>query len=161
MDNKNTVLIFSIIIVFAGISAYFKLGKLKNPTFTIQTALVITEFPGASPREVERLVTDPLEKAVQAMGQLKHVRSKSVAGRSTIYVDIKDSNPPSAMPQIWNNLRERIQDARAYLPSGAGRPDVIDHFGRSYGILLALSGDGYSMRELREYATHIKKRLKK
>ena len=161
MNNKNTVLIFALIIILGGISSYFKLGKLKNPTFTIQTALVITEFPGASPREVERLVTDPLEKAVQTMGQLKHVRSKSEAGRSTIYVDIKDSNPPSAMPKIWTNLRERIRDARAHLPPGAGRPDVIDHFGRSYGILLALTGDGYSMRELREYANYMKKRLKK
>ncbi|MCA1742493.1 MAG: efflux RND transporter permease subunit [Desulfonatronovibrio sp.] len=161
MNNKNTVLIFALIIILGGVSAYFKLGKLKNPELTIQTALVITEFPGASPGEVERLVTDPLEKAVQAMGQLKHVRSKSEAGRSTIFVDIKDSYPPSAMPQIWTDLRERIRDARAILPPGAGRPDVIDHFGRSYGILLALTGDGYSMRELREYANYMKKRLKK
>ncbi|WP_462324348.1 efflux RND transporter permease subunit [Desulfoplanes sp.] len=161
MNNKNTVLIFTLIIILGGVSSYFELGKLKNPTFTIQTALVLTEYPGGSPQEVERLVTDPLEKAIQAMGQLKHVRSKSEAGRSTIYVDIKDSNPPSAMPQIWTNLRERIRDARAYLPPGAGTPDVIDHFGRSYGILLALSGEGYSMRELRGYANYMKKRLKK
>ena len=161
MQNKNTVLIFTLIIIIGGVSAYYKLGKLKNPTFTIQTALVVTEFPGASPTDVERLVTEPLEKAVQAMGQLKHVRSKSEAGRSTLYVDIKDSNPPSAMPQIWTTLRERIRDAQAYLPPGAGTSKVIDHFGRSYGILLALSGDGYSMRELREYANHMKKRFKK
>lgn len=161
INNKNTVLIFSIIIILGGISAYTQLGKLKNPTFTIQTALVVTEFPGASAREVERLVTDPLEKAVQAMGQLKHVRSRSEAGRSTLFVDIKDDNPPSAMPQIWTDLRERIRDAQNHLPSGAGPSDVVDHFGRSYGILLALTGEGYSMRELRHYANFMKKRLKK
>ncbi len=161
INNKNTVLIFSIIIILGGISAYTQLGKLKNPTFTIQTALVVTEFPGASASEVERLVTDPLEKAVQAMGQLKHVRSRSEAGRSTLFVDIKDDNPPSAMPQIWTDLRERIRDAQDQLPSGAKPSDVVDHFGRSYGILLALTGDGYSMRELRHYANVMKKRLKK
>jgi multidrug efflux pump subunit AcrB len=161
MNNKNTVIIFTIILILGGISAYFKLGKLKNPTFTIQTAVVITAFPGASAEEVERLVTEPLEKAIQAMGQLKHVRSKSEPGTSTIFVDIKDSNPPSAMPQIWTDLRERIRDAQNLLPPSAGPSDVIDHFGRSYGILLALSGDGFSMRELRHYANYMKKRLKK
>ncbi len=160
MNNKNTVLIFTLIIILGGISSYFKLGKLKNPTFTIHTALVTTEFPGASPAEVERLVTDPLEKAVQAMGQLKHVRSKSEAGRSTLHVKVKEDNPPSAMPQIWTNLRERIRDARSALPPGAKNPRVRDHFGRTYGILLALTGEGYSMRELREYANYMKKSFK-
>jgi len=160
MNNKNTVIIFSILVVIGGVNAYLQLGKLKNPEFTIQTALVVTPYPGASAREVADLVTEPLEQAVQTMGSLEHVRSTSQTGLSTVFVDIKDSYPPSAMPQIWTNLRERVQDAQPLLPSGAGPSEVIDHFGRSYGIFLALTGKGFSMNELRHYAQYMQKRLK-
>ena len=159
LKNRNTVLIFSIIIILGGVNAYVGLGKLKNPAFTIKEALVITEYPGASPLEVEKLVTDPLEKAVRKMGSLKHVKSTSEAGRSTLYVDIMGDEPPSAMPRIWTELRERIGDAQAALPPGAGTSEVIDHFGRSYGILLGMSGEGFSMSELRRHAEFAKKRL--
>lgn len=158
--NKTTVMIFSLFIVLGGISAYFNMGKLKNPTFTIQTAVVITQYPGASAEEVELQVTEVIEKAVQKLGSLKHVRSMSQPDISTVFVDIQDSYPPEAMPQIWNNLRERIHNAQGLLPKGAGPSQVIDHFGETYGVFLALSGAGFSYEELRRYAEYMQKRLK-
>ncbi len=110
--NKTTVMIFSLFITLGGVSAYFNIGKLKNPTFTIQTAVVITQYPGASAEEVELQVTEVIEKAAQKLGSLKHVRSMSQPDVSTVFVDIEDSYPPEAMPQIWNNLRERIHNAQ-------------------------------------------------
>ncbi|MBW2204601.1 MAG: efflux RND transporter permease subunit [Deltaproteobacteria bacterium] len=127
--NKTTVMIFSLFIVLGGIFVYFDMGKLKNPTFTIQTAVVITEYPGATAEEVELQVTEVIEKAVQKLGSLKHVRSMSQPNVSTVFVDIQDSFPPDAMPQIWNNLRERIHNTKGLLPKGAGPSQVIDHFG--------------------------------
>ena len=158
--NKTSVMIFSLFIVLGGISAYFNMGKLKNPTFTIQTAVVITQYPGASAEEVELQVTEVIEKAVQKLGSLKHVRSMSQPNVSTVFVDIQDSYPPDAMPQIWNNLRERIHNAQGLLPKGAGPSEVIDHFGETYGVFLALSGAGFSYEELRRYAEYMQKRLK-
>ncbi len=158
--NKTTVMIFSLFIVLGGISAYFNMGKLKNPTFTIQTAVVITQYPGASAEEVELQVTEVIEKAVQKLGSLKHVRSMSQPNVSTVFVDIQDSYPPDAMPQIWNNLRERVHNAQGLLPAGAGPSQVIDHFGETYGVFLALSGAGFSYEELRRYAEYMQKRLK-
>lgn len=158
--NKTTVMIFSLFIVLGGISAYFNMGKLKNPTFTIQTAVVITPYPGASAEEVELQVTEVIEKATQKLGSLKHVRSMSRPNVSTVFVDIQDSYPPDAMPQIWNNLRERIHNAQGLLPKGAGPSQVIDHFGETYGVFLALSGAGFSYEELRRYAEYMQKRLK-
>ena len=158
--NKTTVMIFSLFITLGGVSAYFNIGKLKNPTFTIQTAVVITQYPGASAEEVELQVTEVIEKAVQKIGSLKHVRSMSQPDVSTVFVDIQDSYPPEAMPQIWNNLRERIHNAQGLLPKGAGPSQVIDHFGETYGVFLALSGAGFSYEELRRYAEYMQKRLK-
>ncbi len=153
-------MIFSLFIVLGGTSAYFNMGKLKNPTFAIQTAVVITPYPGASAREVELQVTEVIEKAAQKLGSLKHVRSMSQPSVSTVFVDIQDSYPPEAMPQIWNNLRERIHNTQGLLPEGAGPPEVIDHFGETYGVFLALSGAGFSYEELRRYAEYMQKRLK-
>jgi multidrug efflux pump subunit AcrB len=153
-------MIFSLFIVLGGTFAYFNMGKLKNPTFTVQTAVVITQYPGASAEEVELQVTEVIEKAVQKLGSLKHVRSMSQPNVSTVFVGIQDSYPPEAMPQIWNDLRERIHNTQGLLPKGAGPAQVIDHFGETYGVFLALSGAGFSYEELRRYAEYMQKRLK-
>jgi len=158
--NKTSVLIFSVFVILGGVSAYFNIGKLKNPTFTIQTAVVITQYPGATAEAVELQVTEVIEKAAQKLQSLKHVRSMSQPGVSTVFVDIKDSYPPEAMPQIWDNLRERVHNAQGLLPQGAGPSQVIDHFGETYGVFLALCGTGFSYEELRRYAEYMQKRLK-
>jgi len=160
LRNKTTVTVTTGMVILCGVLAYFNLGKLKDPTFTIQTAVVMTEYPGASPSEVELQVTEVIEKAVQKMGSLDKVRSMSQQGLSTVFVDIKPAYPPEAMPQVWNELREEIEDAGQELPQGAGPSFVIDHFGETYGVFLALTGDGFSMSELGEYAEYMQKHLK-
>lgn len=160
VKNKHTVLIFSCLLLIGGMVSYSRLGKLKNPEFTIQTAVVITEYPGASAEEVDMQVTEVIEKYAQKLASLKHVRSYSSPDVSVVYVDIQDSFPPEAMPQIWDELRERMENAEADLPDGAQTPEVIDHFGDTYGVFLALTGDGFSYDELRVAAEYMQKRLK-
>ncbi|MCF7873213.1 MAG: efflux RND transporter permease subunit [Candidatus Omnitrophica bacterium] len=161
LKNKKTVMIISVIVLLGGLISYFSLGKLKNPTFSIATALVVTEYPGASPTEVEKQVTEPLEQAIQRMGSLKSVKSESRAELSTIFVKMKSFYSGKELKQIWNELRERVGDAQAYLPSGARRSLVVDHFGRTYGVFLALTGEGFSYPELKKYAKFIQKKLKR
>ncbi|MEW5734863.1 MAG: efflux RND transporter permease subunit [Thermodesulfobacteriota bacterium] len=160
INNKNTVVIFSFLVILGGISSYFQMGKLRNPSVTFATAVVLTEYPGASAREVELLVTEPLEKAVEAMGTVEHVRSMSQPGLSTVFVDLKDSLPQEDIPQSWNELRERVNDAQYLMPQGAVPSLVVDHFSRTYGVFLALTGKGFSMSELRIYAETLQKELR-
>ena len=160
IQNKTTVLIFSVLTILAGLFAYTQIGKLSNPSFTIQTALVITEYPGASVEEVELQVTEAIEKAAQKMGSLEHVRSVSQPSLSIVYVDIKESYTTDEMPDVWMDLRERVHNAQADLPPDAMTSVVVDHFGDTYGIFLALTGDGYSYHDLREFALYMQKRLK-
>ncbi len=158
--SKKTVAYFVILIlVGGGVWAYEKVGKLEFPTFTIKTALVSTAYPGASAEEVEPEVTDRLEKAVQQLSQIKKVRSISRAGSSIIYVDIKDKYDSSAIPQIWDELRRKISDAQALLPSGAGPSIVNDDFGDVYGVFFALTGEGFSYEELKEAADFLQREL--
>ncbi len=157
--NKFVSYFICFLLLIGGIASFFALGQLEDPTFTIKTAMVVTRYPGASPQEVDNLVTENLERVLQRMVQVDHLYSISRAGESLIRVDIKDSYTSDKMPQIWDELRKNIADAAKFMPSGVQQPMVLDDFGFVYGFLFALTGDGYSYRELDDYADMIRKEL--
>ncbi len=158
--QKRTLTVFTTIVAMvAGVMAYFALGQLEDPEFTIKLAVVATPYPGASPEEVELEVTDVIERAVQELAELKEVESYSEPGLSTVRVIIKPSIRSPEIPQVWDSLRKKIADAESSLPPGARSPIVIDDFGDVFGFLFALQGDGYSHSELERYADDITKEL--
>lgn len=138
--------------MLAGISAFSSLGQLEDPDFSIKTAAVVTPYAGASAKEVELEVTNLLEKAFQEMPQLDYLESDSTAGLSIIKVNVKPEYWADELPQIWDELRRKVDDTLRQLPPGAGPPIVNDSFGDVYGHLLALTGDGFSYAELEDYA---------
>lgn len=153
------MVVMTIVLTMAGVSSYFKLGQLEDPNFTIKTALLLTYYPGATPLEVEQEVSDVLEEAVQAMGQIKEIESTSMEGLSYIEVDIKDSYKSYELPQIWDELRRKVRDCQGELPPGAGPTMVQDDFGDVYGVFFALTGKGYTYAELKDYADELKTEL--
>ncbi|MBD3268273.1 AcrB/AcrD/AcrF family protein, partial [bacterium] len=159
LNNKTFILFISFVLILAGCLSYVQLGKLEDPEFTIKTALIITQYPGASPQEVEEQVTDEIERAVQKLGQLDDVRSISKAGISFIFVDLKESTRSEGLPQIWDKLRRKIHDMQANLPPGCYPPLVNDDFGDVFGVFLALTGEGFSRAEIKNYAEMIQREL--
>lgn len=158
--RKKTVTLFlTVLIAVGGLMAYGRLGKLEDPEFTIKTAVVITSYPGATPREVEEEVTDAVETAVQQLGQVKGVRSLSQEGLSTVYVDIKDEYTAHDLPQIWDELRRKVNDGQRNLPPGAGPSLVNDDYGAVYGVYFGLTGSDYTLEELRRTADFLRKEL--
>ncbi|MCZ6526213.1 MAG: efflux RND transporter permease subunit, partial [Gammaproteobacteria bacterium] len=158
--EKKTVSYFAFALIFiAGIAAFFSLGQLEDPDFTVKTAAITTYYPGASAAEVELEVTDRIELAIQQMKQVDFLESWSRSGVSAIKVNIIPAYTADKIPQIWDELRRKIREVESSLPSGAGRPMVNDDFGDVFGHLLALTGDGYTYAELEEYAKHLKKEL--
>ncbi|MCF8030946.1 MAG: efflux RND transporter permease subunit [Desulfohalobiaceae bacterium] len=145
------------LIVGFGIWNYFTLPRLEDPNFTFRYAVVVTHFPGASPQEVEKLVTDELEDRIREMAELETLESQSKAGVSVIYVEIADKY--GDMEPIWQDLRNKVDDVRPELPDAAGRPRVNDEFGRLYGVVLGLSGKQYSHAELKDRAENLKDSL--
>ena len=156
---KTVMLVLTVMIIIGGIQAYLNLGKLEDPEFTIKTAVVITKYPGATAREVEEEVTDKIEKSIRQMEQIKHVRSLSKDGSSTVYVDIKDKYTSKDLPQIWDELRRKVNDVKGYLPPGTQEPTVKDDYGNVYGIFYAITGDGYTYAELRNFVDFLKNEL--
>lgn len=158
--RKSTVAWFlTILIVLGGLWAYTGLGKLEDPTFTIKTAAIITPYPGASPLEVEEEVSALIESAAQKLGQTDKVRSLSKEGLSIVYVDIKDTYKAADLPQIWDELRRKVTDTQLALPPGAGPSRVNDDYGDVFGVYYALTGDGYTFRELEDHADFLRREL--
>jgi multidrug efflux pump subunit AcrB len=122
--NKTTTLVFAVLMVVLGIWSYINLPRLEDPEFTVKDALIITSYPGASPKEVADEVTDVIERAVQQLGQLERVESRSERGLSTVTASIKDSYDRNTLPQVWDELRRKIADVQGQLPPGTG-PSLV------------------------------------
>ncbi len=159
IKKKTITLVFTVALVIGGIMSFQSIGKLEDPEFVIKDAVVITQYPGASPQEVEEEVTDVLEIAIQQLGQLKEIKSISKAGLSLITVSIKDKYDKNGLPQVWDELRRKVGDAQTKLPPGTKSSIVNDDFGDVYGILLALTGDGYSYKELNDAVDYLRREL--
>ncbi|MBL4559446.1 MAG: efflux RND transporter permease subunit [Labilibaculum sp.] len=158
--NQRKVLLFVLIaIAIGGVAAFVKMSKLEDAEISVKSALVITRYPGASPHEVELRVTDVLETAIQSMDDIDFIESRSMAGYSEITVHIATSVVTRKLPQVWDILRRKVNDASIYLPTGGSHPIVFDDFGDVYGIFLALSGDGFSDEELQDYSRYMKREL--
>jgi multidrug efflux pump subunit AcrB len=146
--------------VIGGFMAYQRLGRLEDPEFTIKEALIVTPYPGASAEEVAKEITNPIERAVQRLGQLDRVESESSRGMSIVTARVMDRYHKDAIPQVWDELRRKIVDVQSQLPpSVRGSSMVIDDFGDVFGIFLAITGDGFSSAELRRYAEFLRREL--
>ncbi len=160
---KNQVLsvIVILISIFGGWHAYKHMARFEDPEFTIRTALIFTSYPGASPEEVAREVSEPLETVLQQLQEVDKIKSKSTAGISEINVEIKYefSKDKEALQTVWAKMRNKIDDAQSSLPPAAGVPLVNDDFGDLYGLYYFITGDDYSPEELRIYAKALQKEI--
>ena len=158
--NKVVSWLLVLILVGGGFWGFQNMGKLEDPAFTIKLAKVITLYPGATAQQVQDEVTYHLEDAIQRLEQVKAIKmSVSRPGASDILIEFKDKYRAEDFPNIFDELRRRITDAEKYLPPGAAKPMVIDDFGDVYGAYLALTGEGYSWRELWDTADRLKREL--
>jgi len=161
LSIKKSVITLTLtfIMLFVGIDAFNTMSRLEDPEFTIKNALITTPYSGATASEVELEVTNQIEKAVQELGQLWFVESVSYPGLSIVTVTIKDKYTKELLPQVWDELRRKVSDYQRKLPPGAGPSMVNDDFGDVYGVHFAISGEGYSYKELGDVADLFKKEL--
>jgi multidrug efflux pump subunit AcrB len=150
IQNNRTTLVFLIVMILLGINAFNNIPRAYDPGFIIRAAQVITYFPGGSPDRIEKLISDKIEKVAQEIPELDFVTSESRTGVSIVTVNIKESY--TDMRPIWDNLRRKVDKIASDLPEGSIGPNVNDDFGDIFGIVAALTGEGYSYAELKEVA---------
>lgn len=157
--HKVVSWLFTLILLVGGAVSFTRLGQLEDPEFTLKIAMVITQYAGASPRQVEEEVTLPVEAAIQNLPYVKTVTSISSNGLSQVQVEMKPEYRTRQLKQIWDELRHKMTDLQGQLPPGAGTIQVIDDFGDVYGILLAITGDGYGYEDMQDYADLLRREL--
>ena len=156
LRHQALVLYFMLVLAAIGVGSYLRLGQAEDPDFTFKVMVVQTLWPGASADEVERQLTDRIEKKLQETPRLDFLRSYSKPGESTVFVNVKDSSRPGEIADSWYQVRKKIGDIRATLPQGVQGPFFNDEFGDTFGNIYALYGEGFTYAQMKEAADRIR-----
>jgi multidrug efflux pump subunit AcrB len=159
LRNKSFVVYLMLVSAIAGLWAYGKLGREEDPPFTIKTMVVKTLWPGATASDTLSQVTDRIEKKLEELPYLDFVRSYTKPGESVVFVNLKDTVGAKAVPDLWYQVRKKIDDIRHTLPSGISGPLFNDEFGDTYSLIFALVADGFTHRDLRDQADRVRAEL--
>ena len=160
LENTKVVYFFLAILLVGGVLSFDLLGKKEDSPFVIKTAVIITRYPGATPSEVEQLITEPIEREIQSMRRVYKIKSDSYFGMSKIQIELSPATPPEEMPQMWDELRRKVLNIQPSLPQGASTISVSDDFGDVFGIYYGLTaGEGFSYHDLREWGQKLKTQL--
>ena len=159
--KRTSVWVLIALTLIGGYISYLKLGRFEDPEFVIRQAVIITPYAGATAQEVSDEVTDVIEGAVQSLQELKEVKSVSLLGRSEVTVEIKleFSKTSDELQQVWDKLRRKVADAQRQLPRGAGPSIVNDDFSDVYSLFFAVTGEGFSDKQLQDYVDSLRREL--
>jgi multidrug efflux pump len=161
LKHQQLVLYFIIVLTLAGVVSYFNLGRAEDPDFTFKVMAVRTLWPGATTLEVERELTEKIEKKLQETPWVDVLRSASKPGESMVFVVLKDYTPKQEVPEAWRQVRKKLDDIRHTLPVGVQGPYPNDEFGDVQINIFALTGDGFDLADLRRYADRVALDLKR
>jgi Cation/multidrug efflux pump len=156
LKHQSFVWYLMFMAVVAGIFSYMNLGRAEDPSFAIKTMVIQTRWPGATVDETRLQITDRIEKKLEELDSLDYVQSYTRPGESTVFVFLKDTTKADAIPHIWYEVRKKIGDIRGDFPQGIQGPGFDDEFGDVYGTIFAFTGDGFTMRQLRDYVEQVR-----
>jgi multidrug efflux pump len=159
LRHSTLTLFFMLVLVAAGVFAYFSLGRAEDPPFTIKQMVVSAAWPGATAREMELQVTDKLETKLQELPYFYNVQSYTKPGETVIYVSLRDDIPPAKVADLWYQVRKKIGDIRGSLPQGVLGPNFNDEYGDTYSLIWAFESDGFTDAEMKEIVKEARLRL--
>lgn len=159
IKNKIISWLFIVILAIGGVMSFLELGRLEDPAYTIKDAMIVATYPGATSKEVEEELTYPLEREIRKLPYIDKITSTSSDGMSQIKVSMQREYGPEELPQIWDEMRRKINDLRPKLPRGVTSLQIRDDFGDVYGVMLMLTGEDYNYVELKRYADHLTREL--
>ncbi|MBX8539865.1 efflux RND transporter permease subunit [Pseudomonas cichorii] len=156
IKHQSFVWYLMFVALLMGVFSYMKLGREEDPSFTIKTMVIQTRWPGATVDETLKQVTDRIEKKLEELDSLDYVKSYTRPGESTVFVYLRDTTSAKDIPQIWYQVRKKIDDIRGQFPQGLQGPAFNDEFGDVFGSIYAFTADGFSMRQLRDYVEKVR-----
>ena len=161
LRHRSFVWYLMLAIVLAGGLSYTRLGREEDPSFTIKTMIVYASWPGATVEEMTNQVTDRIERKLQELDTLDFTKSYTTPGQTTVFVNLKDDTPGRDIRGIWVQVRNKVNDIRGDFPASVQGPFFNDQFGDVFGNIYALTADGLSFRQLRDYAEQARAQILK
>jgi len=159
LEHRSLVWYFMIAFMVAGLFAYLQLGRQEDPDFTIKTMVIQAQWPGASPEDVTRQVTDRIEKKLEELESLDYTKSVTVAGQTTVFVYLRDTTKAADVKPTWVRVRNMIADIKGEFPQGVIGPGFNDRFGDVFGNIYAFTSDGLTQRQLRDEVEGIRAKV--
>ena len=147
------------VMLIGGVLSYSSLGQDEDPPFTFRAMVVRAAWPGASSLQIADQVTDKLERKLQETPHIEKIRSYSKPGETVIILQLQESANKKESIEAWYQVRKKIGDIRHTLPPGVIGPGFNDEFGDTYGSIFAISGDGFSYAEMKDYADFVRQQL--
>lgn len=159
LGHRSLVWYFMLAFLAAGLFSYLQLGRQEDPDFTIKTMVIQAQWPGASPGEITRELTDRIEKKLEELESLDYTKSVTVAGQTTVFVYLRDNTKAGDVPPTWIRVRNMIADVKKDFPQGVIGPFFNDRFGDVFGNIYAFTSDGLSERQLRDRVEDIRAKV--
>lgn len=147
------------VLMIGGVIGYGQLGQDEDPPFTFRAMVVRANWPGATALQMADQVTDKFEKKLQEVPFVDTIRSYSKPGETLIILQLRESTPPKETAASWYQVRKKIGDMKGALPPGVSGPFFNDEFGDTFGSIFALSGDGFTYAEVKEYADFVRQQF--
>jgi multidrug efflux pump subunit AcrB len=157
--EKALTLFLILAVAIAGLLAYLQLGRAEDPSFTVKVLNVTAIWPGATAREMQDLVAEPLERRLQELDHYDHVDTFTRPGAAYLTVQFKDDTPPAEVPALFYQARKKMGDEAHNLPAGALGPFVDDEYSDIDFALYALKAKGLAPRLLARQAETLRERL--
>ncbi|MGH8111670.1 MAG: efflux RND transporter permease subunit [Rhodanobacteraceae bacterium] len=152
LKHQQFILFSIIILLLGGAYAYTHLGQEEDPTFTVRSVVIQAYWPGATIDQMQEQVTDKLERKLQSVGDIDFVKSYVMAGQTQLTVTLRDDVPPAEVPEAFYQVRKAIGDIAYTLPQGLRGPFFNDEFGTTFGNIYALTADGFSYAQMKDFA---------
>jgi multidrug efflux pump subunit AcrB len=138
--------------VAVGIHALMTMQRTEDPTVTIRTGIVIAQYPGATSEQVEKQVTKTLEKHIFKFPEVRKELTYSTSRPGLVIINVELEDYIKNADLFWAKLRnEMTETALTELPAGVRGPIVNSDFGDTVALLIAVHGERYGYRELRDY----------
>ncbi|MUV14115.1 efflux RND transporter permease subunit [Noviluteimonas gilva] len=149
--HPQFVLFLMLLFAAGGIFAWRHLGQMEDPNFTVKAMVVQAKWPGAGADAMAQQVTDRVERKLQEVAEVDYLSSFSKPGFMQITVALRDELPASKVPDVWYQVRKKLNDIQHEFPEGVQGPMFNDEFGDTFGNLYAFTSDGFSYAELRKF----------
>jgi multidrug efflux pump subunit AcrB len=156
LDHPQVTLVLTAMLVGTGIYSLVTMPRREDPKITIRQGLVAALYPGATAEQVEKQVTEKIEEHLFRFSEVRKEKTYSTSRPGAVFVVVQLEDRVKDTDAFWSKLRHDLIETRATeLPPGVRGPIVNSDFGDTVAILLAVSGDRYGYRELKDYLQRI------